>query len=70
MLAKSVEHGPRTWDIGSLVPGRVKTVTYKIDTWRFLAWHSILFGEGMQGLVSSVLGLYSRVGYQVIVLEA
>ena len=29
VLAESVEHGPRVREIWSLVPGRVKPITYK-----------------------------------------
>ena len=45
-VSQSVERKPRIWEIssGSLVPGRVKLMTYKIDTFCFLAWHSALRG--------------------------
>ena len=43
-LGESVERGPHVWEIGSSVPSRVKPMTYKIDTCRFLAWHSALIG--------------------------
>ena len=32
-----VESGPRVWEVGSLVYRRVKQMSYKIDTCRFLA---------------------------------
>ena len=38
------------WKVGSLIPGRVKPMTFKIDTCCFLVWHSALG----QGLVSTV----------------
>ena len=40
-----VEGGPHMWEIGSVVPNRIKTMTYKIDTCRFLAWHSKVISE-------------------------
>ena len=42
--AESVEHGPRMLEIVSLVPSRVKPMTYKNDTCHFLARHSTLLG--------------------------
>ena len=48
-VAESLERGPRVreigrWAVENLVPGRVKPMTYKIDTCRFLAWRSELIG--------------------------
>ena len=40
-VAESVEPGPHVRKIMSSVPGRVKAITYKIDTCCFLAWHSM-----------------------------
>ena len=34
------------WEIGSLVPGRVKPMTFKIDTYCFLAQCSALIAQG------------------------
>ena len=48
-VAELVERWPRVWEIGSLVLGRVKSMTYKIDTCRFVAWHSTLIGYGKDG---------------------
>ena len=45
-MAESVERRPQVQDTGSLVPGRVKPLTYKIDTCRFLARNSALIGYG------------------------
>ena len=42
MLGESVERVLRMHEILTLVPGRVKTMTYKIGTCRFQAWHSVL----------------------------
>ena len=38
-MTESVEHGPCVWEMVSLVPGRVNRMTYKIDTFHFLAWY-------------------------------
>ena len=38
-VAELVEYGLHMREIGSSVPGRVKSKTYKIDTCHFLAWH-------------------------------
>ena len=43
-VPESVEHGLRVWDIGTLVPGQVKPMTYKIDICHFLAWYLPLIG--------------------------
>ena len=32
------------WEIQGSVPGRVKQITYQIDTRRFLSWHPALIG--------------------------
>ena len=45
-----VERRPRVWEIASLILGRVKTMTYKIDTCRFLAWRLALIGSGKDWL--------------------
>ena len=44
VVAESVERRPRVREIGSLVPGQVKPMTYQIDTCRFLAWCFALIG--------------------------
>ena len=45
VVPESIEHGLRMWEMGSLVPSRVKPImTYKIDVHRFLARHSALIG--------------------------
>ena len=36
-MAESIELGPHVQKIKSLDPSRVKLMTYKIDTWLFLA---------------------------------
>ena len=54
-----------TQKIRSYSPSRVKPVAYKIDTCCYLAWHSVLIG---QGLVSSVSEWFECVGYQVMKL--
>ena len=41
-VTELVERGPRLREIRSSIPRRVKPMTYKIDTFRFLAWHSTL----------------------------
>ena len=61
-VAKSVERIPHVWEIRSLVPGRVKPMTYQIDTCRFLAWCSALIGYGK---ISSVSGQCDWVEYWV-----
>ena len=43
-VAESIERRPRMSEIWSLVTSRVKAMTYKIDTCRFLAWHLELIG--------------------------
>ena len=43
-MTKLIEREPDMRKIGSLVPGRVKSRTYKIDTCRFLAWRSAFKG--------------------------
>ena len=45
-VAESVERRPPVWEIGSLIPGRVKPKTYKIDTYHYLAWCSALSWHG------------------------
>ena len=55
VVADSMERLLCMWEIGSLVPGRVKPVTYKIETCHFLARRSASFRIG-QGLISSVSG--------------
>ena len=42
-VAESIEQRPRMREM-RIVPGQFNTVTYKIDTCRFLAWHSALIG--------------------------
>ena len=32
------------WEVKSLVPSRVKPITYQTDTCRFLAWRSAVIG--------------------------
>ena len=41
-----IQHGPRLLEIRSLIPDRVKIVTYQIDTCRFLTWHLEWIGLG------------------------
>ena len=41
-VAELVERGPRMEEISSLIPGQVKSMTYKIYTYHFLAWRSAL----------------------------
>ena len=43
-VAKSVECKPHVQEIASSIPSRVKPMTYKIDTFCFLAQHSALIG--------------------------
>ena len=43
-VAESVESGPRIHEIKSSVPSRLKSMTYKTDTHRFLAWWLTLLG--------------------------
>ena len=38
VVAESVERRPLVWEIGSLIPGQVKPMTYNVDTSCFLAW--------------------------------
>ena len=45
-VPEMVECGPRGWEIGTLVPGRVKAMTCNICTCRFLSWCSALIIEG------------------------
>ena len=49
-MAKSVEHGTRVREMRSLVLGRAKLMTYKIDASHFLAWYSALIGKGKDWL--------------------
>ena len=44
VVAESVEHWRRMRDIVGSKPGRVKSMTYEIDTCRFLARCSALLG--------------------------
>ena len=53
-VAKSVERWPRVREIGALVPGRVKPMTYEIDI--LLLLPSLVLGINIIGLVSSVSG--------------
>ena len=60
MLGESVEHEPPLWEIGSLLPAQVKPLTYKIDTYHFLAWHSAQIALGKDWLAQrwdNVMGL-------------
>ena len=41
-MVESVERGPCTREIGSLATNRLQAMTYKIDTFGFLAWRSAL----------------------------
>ena len=41
-VVELIEHRPHMWEIRSLVLGRVKPMTLKIDTCRFLARRSAL----------------------------
>ena len=43
-VAELVERELRVWETGSLVPGRVKPMTYNIYIYHFLAWCSALQG--------------------------
>ena len=43
-VAESVEHGPHMREIVGSNPGRVKPMTYQIDTCHFLAKCSALLG--------------------------
>ena len=38
VVAESVERKPHVREIWSLVPRRIKPMTYQIDNCRFLAW--------------------------------
>ena len=55
VVAESVECGPHVQDIGSLVPGRVKPMTYK-DFNSLLPGRVFGINRIGQGLVSSVSG--------------
>ena len=55
-VVDSVEHSPLMRESGCSGPGRVKPITYQIDTCCFLASKSALNRIG-QGLVSSVSGV-------------
>ena len=46
-VAELIECGPHVWEMGSLIPGRVKPMTYQIVTYRFLAWHSEEIEQGV-----------------------
>ena len=48
---ESVECKSPVREIWSWIPDRVKQMTYKIDTCCFLAWCSVLIGEGKDSLV-------------------
>ena len=41
-VAELVKHWSRMWEIVGSIPGRVKAMSYKIDTCLFLAWCSAL----------------------------
>ena len=45
-----VQSGLRVQEMRSLVPSRVKPMTYKIETCQFLALHSVLLGQGWDWL--------------------
>ena len=62
-MAESAERESRGWEIRDLVPSRVKPMTYKIDTCRFLARHSTLLAYGKDKLAQSQ-------GYQVMMMAA
>ena len=47
---QTLESRPCVWEIMSLVPGRVKLMTYKIDTCLFLVGCSALLGMGKDWL--------------------
>ena len=42
--------GPHELKVGSLIPSKVKLMTYKIGICHFLAWHSALIGYDMDWL--------------------
>ena len=52
-MTELVEREPQVWKIRSSIPCRVKPMTYKICTCRFLAWH-LAFIRTEQELVGSV----------------
>ena len=43
-MTELVERGPRVWEIVSSIPSHVKPMTYKPDTYHFLAWRWALVG--------------------------
>ena len=49
-VTESVEHWSRVWEIVSSSSGRVKPMTYNIDTCCFLAKCSALLGQGQDWL--------------------
>ena len=68
-MAKSIERGPRVQEIGSLVPGRVKQMTYKVDTCPFLAWQSVIIEYSKDWLIQCQDNV-TESGYWVIFLAA
>ena len=51
-VVESVERGPHVQEIWSLVVGRVKSMTYKIDNCRFVAWCLALIVQARTGVLS------------------
>ena len=51
MTDESIERWLPVWKIGSSIPGRIKPMTYQIDTSRYLIRHSALIGEGKHWFV-------------------
>ena len=49
-VVELAEPGACVWEIESLVPGRVKPITYKFDTCHFLVWCSALIIYGKDWL--------------------
>ena len=43
-VVESVECKVPVWKVGSSNYSIVKLMAYRIDTWRYLAWHSALIG--------------------------
>ena len=68
VVAESVEREPLVREIGSSVPRRVKSMTYKIDTCHFLPWWFVITRIG-QELVRSASGKWDK-GYQIMVATA
>ena len=44
VVAESVEHNLSLWKVRSLIPSRVKAMTYKLDAYRYLTRRSALIG--------------------------